>query len=214
MSEQCCAAARRREAAATAARQLPLRAAAAAAGAARASALTAPRPAPPGCAARAACTKDEVDAAYAGASAAQEAWAKTPLHARCALLHKVAALMRDNKAPMAHCLVKEVAKPAKDAMSEVVRRGARRARARAGAARGGRAPAARTAKLTRALPRRQVRSADLIDYTAEEGIRILSEGAPEARAGRAARGLACSRERCRRALTATPLWARAPQASC
>jgi acyl-CoA reductase-like NAD-dependent aldehyde dehydrogenase len=82
--------------------------------------------APPG---TAACTKEEVDAAYAGAHKAQEAWAKTPLHARCALLHKVAALMREHKAPMAHCLVKEIAKPAKDAMTEVVRRGVGRRRA-------------------------------------------------------------------------------------
>jgi hypothetical protein len=83
-------------------------------------------------AAAAACTKDEVDAAYAGAHAAQAAWAKTPLHARCALLHKVAALMREHKAPMAHCLVKEIAKPAKDALTEVVRRLWARAGAPAG----------------------------------------------------------------------------------
>ena len=48
--------------------------------------------------------------------------------------------MRAEKGPIATCLVTEVAKPAKDAMTEVVR------------------------------------SADLIDYCAEEGIRILSEG--------------------------------------
>ena len=65
-----------------------------------------------------------MDAAYAGAHAAQLVWAKTPLHTRCALLHKVAALMRENKEAMAHCLVKEVAKPAKDSRTEVVRGGA------------------------------------------------------------------------------------------
>jgi acyl-CoA reductase-like NAD-dependent aldehyde dehydrogenase len=92
-------------------------------------------PGPPG---PAACTKDEVDAAYAGAHAAQLVWAKTPLHARCALLHKVAALMRENKEAMAHCLVKEVSKPAKDSMTEVVRAGAGRGWARV-ARKGGRA---------------------------------------------------------------------------
>ena len=68
-----------------------------------------------------------MDSAYAGAHAAQLVWAKTPLHARCALLHKVAALMRENKEAMAHCLVKEVSKPAKDSMTEVVRGCAARA---------------------------------------------------------------------------------------
>jgi acyl-CoA reductase-like NAD-dependent aldehyde dehydrogenase len=81
-----------------------------------------------------------VDAAYAGAHKAQEAWAKTPLHARCALLHKVAALMREHKAPMAHCLVKEVAKPATDAMTEVVRARAARQRAARAPASGANAP--------------------------------------------------------------------------
>jgi len=48
--------------------------------------------------------------------------------------------MRQHAQPMADCLVKEIAKPAKDAVTEVVR------------------------------------SADLIDYTAEEGLRSLGEG--------------------------------------
>ncbi len=67
------------------------------------------------------CTKEEVDAAYAGAHAAQKEWAATPLHKRCTFLHKVAAIMRENREPMARCLVNEIAKPAKDAMAEVVR---------------------------------------------------------------------------------------------
>lgn len=67
------------------------------------------------------CTVEDVDAAYEGAHAAQALWARTPLHARCALLHKVAALMRSNAQPIAACLVAEVAKPAKDALAEVVR---------------------------------------------------------------------------------------------
>jgi CO/xanthine dehydrogenase FAD-binding subunit len=48
--------------------------------------------------------------------------------------------MRENAQPMADCLVKEIAKPAKDSVTEVIR------------------------------------SADLIDYTAEEGLRALGEG--------------------------------------
>ncbi|GBF90960.1 NADP-dependent glyceraldehyde-3-phosphate dehydrogenase [Raphidocelis subcapitata] len=88
-----------------------------------------------------ACTQAEVDEAFAAAKAAQKGWARTPLWQRAALLHKVAALMRDHAQPMADCLVKEIAKPSKDALSEVIR------------------------------------SADLIDYTAEEGLRALGEGA-------------------------------------
>ncbi|KAI8474767.1 MAG: NADP-dependent glyceraldehyde-3-phosphate dehydrogenase [Monoraphidium minutum] len=87
-----------------------------------------------------ACTREEVDAAFAGAKAAQRQWARTPLCKRAELLHRVAALMREHPQPMADCLVKEIAKPAKDSLSEVIR------------------------------------SADLIDYTAEEGVRALGEG--------------------------------------
>lgn len=44
-----------------------------------------------------------------------QAWARTPLWRRAELLHRVAALMRENAQPMADVLVKEVAKPAADA---------------------------------------------------------------------------------------------------
>jgi len=71
--------------------------------------------------ASAACTKAEVDAAYEGAHAAQQQWAATPLHKRCTLLKAVAALLRENREPIARCLINEIAKPAKDAMTEVVR---------------------------------------------------------------------------------------------
>uniref|UniRef100_A0A061R8T4 NADP-dependent glyceraldehyde-3-phosphate dehydrogenase n=3 Tax=Tetraselmis sp. GSL018 TaxID=582737 RepID=A0A061R8T4_9CHLO len=87
-----------------------------------------------------ACTQAECDAVFASAKKAQKAWAKTPLWKRAEMIHKVAQLMRDNAQPIADCLVKEVAKAAKDSMTEVVR------------------------------------SADLLDYTAEEAVRILSEG--------------------------------------
>lgn len=88
----------------------------------------------------AACTRDEVDTVFKAAKDAQHAWAKTPLWQRAQYLHKVATLMRQHAQPMADCLVKEIAKPAKDSMTEVIR------------------------------------SADLIDYTAEEGLRCLGEG--------------------------------------
>lgn len=68
-----------------------------------------------------ACTREEVDAAFAAAKAAQREWARTPLWQRAALLHKAAALMREHAQPMADCLVKEIAKPAKDSLTEVVR---------------------------------------------------------------------------------------------
>ena len=87
-----------------------------------------------------ACTREEVDEAFAGARAAQKKWARTPLHERAAVLHRAATLMRENKEPMARALVTEVAKGSKEAMTEVER------------------------------------SADLIDYTAEEGVRVLGRG--------------------------------------
>jgi glyceraldehyde-3-phosphate dehydrogenase (NADP+) len=87
-----------------------------------------------------ACTREEVDAVFQAAVRAQVAWSRTPLHARAALLRRAAALLRQHCAPVAECLVKEVAKPSKDATAEVVR------------------------------------SADLVEYTAEEGVRCLGEG--------------------------------------
>lgn len=50
---------------------------------------------------------------------AQKLWAKTPLWKRAELLHKAAAILKEQKAPIAECLVKEIAKPAKDAVTEV-----------------------------------------------------------------------------------------------
>jgi glyceraldehyde-3-phosphate dehydrogenase (NADP+) len=60
--------------------------------------------------------------AFAAAKHAQKGWARTPLWQRAAALHKVAALLREHAQPVADCLVKEIAKPAKDSLSEVVRR--------------------------------------------------------------------------------------------
>ena len=87
-----------------------------------------------------ACSTTEVDEVFACARRAQKSWARTPLHERATLLHRAATLMRERKGPIAEALVREVAKGAKDATTEVVR------------------------------------SADLIDYTAEEGVRLLGEG--------------------------------------
>ena len=53
---------------------------------------------------RAACTREEVDAAYASAKVAQRQWAKTPLYKRAEILHKAAAILRENAQPIADCL--------------------------------------------------------------------------------------------------------------
>ncbi|KAK9149814.1 hypothetical protein Scep_008571 [Stephania cephalantha] len=70
-----------------------------------------------------ACTKEEVNKVMGNAKGAQKEWAKTPLWKRAELLHKAAAILKEHKDPIAECLVKEIAKPAKDAISEVVRSG-------------------------------------------------------------------------------------------
>lgn len=54
------------------------------------------------------------------AKTAQKQWAKTPLWKRAELLHKAAGLLKEHKAPIAECLVKEIAKPAKDSVTEVI----------------------------------------------------------------------------------------------
>lgn len=87
-----------------------------------------------------ACSTDEVDRAFVGARSAQQEWARTPLWKRAKLLRDTAALLRQHCAPMAECLVREVAKPRKEAVTEVVR------------------------------------SADLLEYCAEEGVRRLGKG--------------------------------------
>lgn len=87
-----------------------------------------------------ACTTAEVDAAYEGAWKAQREWAQTPLYKRAEFIHKAAQVLRENPAPIADALVVEIAKPAKDSQTEVVR------------------------------------SADLMDYVAEEGLRYFAQG--------------------------------------
>jgi len=70
-----------------------------------------------------ACTQAEADAVFESAKKGQKEWAKTPLWKRAEYLHKAAAIMKENKQGMADCLVKEVAKPMKDSVTEVIRSG-------------------------------------------------------------------------------------------
>jgi glyceraldehyde-3-phosphate dehydrogenase (NADP+) len=70
-----------------------------------------------------ACSQQEVDEVFADAKKAQKDWARTPLWQRAEYLHKVDKLMKDNAQPIADTLIKEIAKPAKDALTEVVRSG-------------------------------------------------------------------------------------------
>ncbi|KAB1211894.1 NADP-dependent glyceraldehyde-3-phosphate dehydrogenase [Morella rubra] len=98
-----------------------------------------------------ACTQEEVNKVIDAAKTAQKSWAKTPLWKRAELLHKAAAILKDNKAPIAECLTNEIAKPAKDSVTE--------------------APDAKFLDLMKV-----VRSGDLVSYCAEEGVRILGEG--------------------------------------
>ncbi|KAL5708192.1 glyceraldehyde-3-phosphate dehydrogenase (NADP(+)) [Ranunculus cassubicifolius] len=70
-----------------------------------------------------ACTQEEVNKVMEISKIAQKAWAKTPLWKRAELLHKAAAILKEHKAPIAECLVKEIAKQAKDVVTEVVRSG-------------------------------------------------------------------------------------------
>lgn len=55
------------------------------------------------------------------AKVAQKVWARTPLWKRAETLHRAAAILKEQKAPIADCLVKEVAKALKDAVVEVLR---------------------------------------------------------------------------------------------
>ncbi|CAN1328289.1 NADP-dependent glyceraldehyde-3-phosphate dehydrogenase [Linum perenne] len=70
-----------------------------------------------------ACSQEEVNKVMESARSAQKEWAKTPLWKRAELLHKAAGILKEHKIPIAECLVKEIAKPAKDAVTEVVRSG-------------------------------------------------------------------------------------------
>ncbi|KAJ8446465.1 LOW QUALITY PROTEIN: hypothetical protein Cgig2_028432 [Carnegiea gigantea] len=54
---------------------------------------------------------------------AQKSHANTPLWKRAELLHKASAIFREHRSSIAQCLVKEIAKSAKDAITEVVRSG-------------------------------------------------------------------------------------------
>nr|XP_024400373.1 NADP-dependent glyceraldehyde-3-phosphate dehydrogenase-like isoform X2 [Physcomitrium patens] len=70
-----------------------------------------------------ACTPEEVNSCVEKAKVAQKGWAKTPLWKRAEALHRFASILKEQKAPIAECLVAEVAKCLKDAITEVVRSG-------------------------------------------------------------------------------------------
>ncbi|KAL9377000.1 hypothetical protein Peur_031120 [Populus x canadensis] len=120
-----------------------------------------------------ACNQEEVNKVMELAKSAQKTWAKTPLWKRAELLHKAAAILKEHKAPIAECLIKEIAKPAKDSVTEVFKY----------------FPFSRL-NLNMHINHKKgviyliflfewmkvVRSGDLISYTAEEGVRILGEG--------------------------------------
>ncbi|TFJ88382.1 hypothetical protein NSK_000731 [Nannochloropsis salina CCMP1776] len=86
-----------------------------------------------------ACTREEIDEAYATAHAAQRVWAKTPIWKRAELLHKAATVLRQYAALIATPVLREVGKNRKSAYDEVVR------------------------------------TAELLDFAAEEGVRINGE---------------------------------------
>ena len=54
---------------------------------------------------------------------AKKLWEKTLLWKRTELLHKAVAILKEHKALIAEGLVKEIAKPAKDAVTEGVKLG-------------------------------------------------------------------------------------------
>lgn len=54
------------------------------------------------------------------AKAAQKEWAKVPLWKRAEALHRFAKVLREQKDPIAKCLVNEVGKCLKDAVVEVI----------------------------------------------------------------------------------------------
>jgi hypothetical protein len=87
-----------------------------------------------------ACTRAEVDEAYAGAHAAQREWSKVPLYKRAEFLHAASQCLREYADALTPLMVTEVAKPTKASKSEIIR------------------------------------SAELVSYCAEEGVRFLGEG--------------------------------------
>lgn len=72
------------------------------------------------CFCESACTQEEVNRCVDSAKVAQKVWARTPLWKRAETLHRAAAILKEQKAPIADCLVKEVAKALKDAVVEVL----------------------------------------------------------------------------------------------
>ena len=68
-----------------------------------------------------ACNKDEIDRIIQCARDNIECWKDTPLNERVDILRKAAKLIRDWAEPLGQNLMKEIGKPIKSAISEIVR---------------------------------------------------------------------------------------------
>ncbi|MDM0058871.1 NAD-dependent succinate-semialdehyde dehydrogenase [Variovorax fucosicus] len=64
-------------------------------------------------------TAEQVEQLLEGAAQAQRQWAKTPLSARLPLLHRVAVVLRENKAAYARLITMEMGKPIVEAEGEI-----------------------------------------------------------------------------------------------
>jgi len=85
------------------------------------------------------CSSEDTDRCFHAAANAQASWAKTPLWKRAEYLKKAAKILVNYKDEISQCIVNEIAKNTRTALSEVVR------------------------------------TADLIEYVAEQGIRQSGE---------------------------------------
>ena len=65
------------------------------------------------------CTDAEVDHAIDVANAARRGWMAMDARSRAVVLHDIAALLRQDKAPFAECLTREEGKPYKESVDEV-----------------------------------------------------------------------------------------------
>ncbi len=68
-----------------------------------------------------ACTREEVDESVVSARESITCWVETPLNQRVDILRKSAELIRESAEPLGAILMKEIGKPIKSAISEVVR---------------------------------------------------------------------------------------------
>ena len=68
-----------------------------------------------------ACSKEEVDKVITTAQENLDCWKDTPLNERIEVLRKAARIMREWSEPLGQLLMKEIGKPIKSAISEIVR---------------------------------------------------------------------------------------------